>query len=104
MVWPDPAGAAEMSDVILLEPRLDYQAVAPLLERLRAAGPAPLTLDAREVGHVGALALQVILSAVKTRAAAGQETRLANPPDACIDQLALFGFSPETLSRPETWT
>ncbi|MGC8202553.1 STAS domain-containing protein [Aliiroseovarius sp. PTFE2010] len=93
-----------MSAEIELDPRLDYQAVAPLVGQLADAKDDDLILNARHVVHVGALALQVVLSMVKARASAGQTTRLVNATDTCVDQLGLFGFSPETLTNPETWT
>lgn len=93
-----------MSAEIELDPRLDYQSVAPLANTLADVNDDDLTLNARHVVHVGAQALQVLLSAVKTRAAAGQTTSFVNATDTCVDQLGLFGFTPETLANPETWT
>ncbi|WP_417249208.1 STAS domain-containing protein [Celeribacter sp.] len=91
-----------MSTITLPE-RLDYQSMPQLLEQLKAQDADDLTLDAAAVRHLGTLPLQVLLSAIKTRAAAGKTTHLANTSDACIDLLSLFGFSPETMTQPETW-
>ena len=93
-----------MSVHVQLHDRLDYQSVAPLLAELRAITDDDLVIDAANVRHLGTLPLQVILSTVKTRAAAGKATRLANASDSCVDILSLFGFSPETLTQPEAWT
>lgn len=93
-----------MSSAIILDARLDYHALPELVTRLGATGDEPLVIDAAGVSHIGALALQVLLSTIKTRAAADQETTLINLPDAGVEQLALFGFTPETLTQPETWT
>ncbi|MFT6605403.1 MAG: anti-anti-sigma regulatory factor [Halocynthiibacter sp.] len=93
-----------MSGAITLDSRLDYQAIAPLSDALKAAPAGDMVLDACNVSHVGAQALQVILSAIKTRAASGGSSRIINVTDNCIDQLSLFGFTPESLTEPEAWT
>ncbi|MGH1329381.1 MAG: STAS domain-containing protein [Paracoccaceae bacterium] len=93
-----------MSGSIALESRLDYQSIVPLSEALKAAPAGEMVLDAARVSHIGAQALQVILSAIKTRAGAGGSARIINVSDSCIDQLGLFGFTPESLSQPEGWT
>lgn len=93
-----------MSTHVQLHDRLDYQSVAPLLKELSAINDDELIIDASQVRHMGTLPLQVILTTVKSRADAGRKTQLANASDSCIDILSLFGFSPETLTQPETWT
>jgi len=93
-----------MGTTICLSERLDYQAVDPLLSEVRAAGDAPLVFDGANVRHIGALALQVLLSTVKTRASAGHETSLTHASDAFVDGLRLMGFTPETLTNMEAWT
>ncbi|GEM_PF-1044191 len=93
-----------MSSAITLDARLDYHALPELVAKLGTAGDEPLVIDAAGVTHIGALALQVLLSAIRTRAAADLDTALINLPDAGVEQLALFGFTPETLTQPETWT
>ena len=89
---------------VQLPDRLDYQSVVPLLADIEAVDDDDLVLDAAQVRHMGTLPLQAILSTVKTRAGSGKKTRLANASDSCVDMLSLFGFSPETLTQPETWT
>jgi anti-anti-sigma regulatory factor len=93
-----------MTVQVQLHDRLDYQSVAPLISELSAINDAEVLIDASEIRHLGAQCLQVILSAVKTRSQAGQTTQIVNASDACIDTLELFGFTPETLTQPETWT
>lgn len=93
-----------MTTHVQLHDRLDYQSVAPLLSELKSITDAELVIDASNVRHFGSLPLQVILSCVKSRAAEGKTTRLANASDGCVDILSLFGFSPETLTQPEAWT
>ncbi|SLN64768.1 hypothetical protein AQS8620_02970 [Aquimixticola soesokkakensis] len=92
-----------MSTTVTLDARLDYQSVEPLRDTLLAAGPAELVIDAAHVRHIGTLALQTILAVVKTRATNNQATRVREASDACVDQLGLFGFTPETLTQPEEW-
>jgi hypothetical protein len=93
-----------MTTHVHLHDRLDYQSVMPLMAELAAISDATLVIDAGNIRHLGTLPLQVILSAVKTRAAQGKSTRLASASDNCVDMLGLFGFTPETLTQPEAWT
>lgn len=93
-----------MSDAVTLGERLDYSSITPLVDKLSTYEGDKLVIDAGGVKHLGALALQVILTSVKSRAEAGKETVFQSASDACVDQLALFGFSPETLTNPEAWT
>ncbi len=93
-----------MTTHVQLHDRLDYQSVMPLMEELKAITDDDLVIDAGNLRHLGTLPLQVILAAVKQRAAQGKTTRLANASDGCVDMLSLFGFTPETLTQPEAWT
>ncbi|AJE46901.1 STAS domain-containing protein [Celeribacter indicus] len=93
-----------MTRHVPLHDRLDHRSAPALLEALRAGAGDDLVLDAADVRHLGALPLQILLSAAKTRAASGRSTRLVNASDACLEMLDLFGFTPDTLTRPETWT
>lgn len=93
-----------MSGAITLDSRLDYQSTVPLCEALKSAPEGELLLDACNVSLLGAQALQIILSAIKTRSAVGGTAKIINVSDSCIDQLGLFGFTPETLTEPEAWT
>lgn len=87
-----------------LPSRLDYQSLPDLIEKLQSAGDEKLIIDAGALRHLGTLSLQAILSTFKTRAAAGQQSALVNANDSTVDMLGLFGFSPETLTQPESWT
>jgi anti-anti-sigma regulatory factor len=89
---------------VQLHDRLDYQSVPPLLSELQAIDDGEIVIDAGQVRHLGALSLQVLLSAIKTRHEAGKSTHLVNASDYCIDLLSLFGFTPENLTQPESWT
>ncbi len=93
-----------MTTQVHLHDRLDYQSVAPLFAEFKAISDDHLVIDASQVRHIGTLPLQVILASVKHRAAEGKTTVLSNASDSCVDMLGLFGFTPETLTQPETWT
>ncbi|MCA0044973.1 hypothetical protein [Celeribacter litoreus] len=93
-----------MTTCVQLSDRLDYLAVGPLLSELKGVTDDDLILDASAVRHLGALPLQILLSTIKTRAAAAKRTTLSEPSDSCVDALGLFGFSPQTLTQPEAWT
>lgn len=89
---------------VQLHDRLDYQSVPPLLTELKAIDDAEIVIDAGQVRHLGALSLQVLLSTIKTRQEAGKSTHITNASDSCVDLLSLFGFTPENITQPETWT
>ena len=81
-----------------LPQRLDLPAAQALaLDLIRIRG-APAVLDASQVRRMGALALQVLLSARKTWAADGQTLTIEHPSPEFRDALALFGA--ETLGGP----
>ena len=87
---------------VLLAPKLDQKAAIALAEELRARRGADLCLDARDTTHVGALAVQVVLAAARTWARDGRALHLVGVSDACVDQLSLLGFTPETLVEGAT--
>jgi anti-anti-sigma regulatory factor len=89
---------------VQLHDRLDYQSVPPLLAELQAIDDPEIIIDAGQVRHLGAMSFQVLLSAIKTRHEAGKSTRLINASENCVDLLSLFGFTPENLTQPESWT
>lgn len=93
-----------MTTNVQLHDKLDYHAVAPLLAELTAIDDPELVLDASQIRHLGAQCLLVLLSSIKTRAAAGHTTELMTPSDQCTDCLDLFGFTPETFTQPEMWS
>ncbi len=93
-----------MTAQITLNTRLDYQSISPLANELKACQDTDLAIDAGKVRHLGALTMQLLLATAKSRALCGQSTRIINASDACVDQLGLFGYSPESFSQPEAWT
>ncbi len=91
-----------MSDTLVLQPRLDISAADPLAQALRTRLGSDLTVDARDVTHLGAMCLQVLLSAAQTVRRAGHRFTLANASDRVLDQLRSMGFTPETLAEGRT--
>ena len=79
---------------------LDLQAAGPLRAELLALRGRPLTIAAWQVGRLGGLCLQVLISARKTWAEDGVALRLDEPSEAFIEQLAGFG-APDLAYQPE---
>lgn len=81
-----------------LPERLDTEAARALTDQLLSQVGQDLELDATHVSHIGALCLQVLVSAAKTCGLNDQKMAILNVSDALAEQLFLFGFTPETLS------
>lgn len=90
-----------MTATLALDPKLDLRAAGPLRDEILDRSGADLVLDANAVNHVGALALQVIRAAAKSWEADGHVLSLTNVSTDVADQLALLGFTPETVTRWE---
>ena len=88
----DPRGAA--SAVVHLPARLELPAVQRLADELAQCRGGPAELDASQVQRMGALALQVLLSARKTWAADGQQLMIKDPSPQFCEAMALFGVAP----------
>lgn len=84
-----------------LAPRLDLRAIGPLRKDILCHRGADLALDAGEVEHLGALAVQLIRSAARTWAEDGHTLVLDNASTDLADQMGLLGFAPETITRWE---
>lgn len=87
-----------MTAVLTLSEKLDFSAVARLKSELLALSGQDVEVDATCVNHMGTLCLQVLLAASKDWGAAGKKFDVISASDICSTQLALHGFSPETLS------
>lgn len=85
--------------VINLEERLDLRAATPLAEALSAARGEALMLDAAAVDQIGALAVQVIRSAAQSWSLDGHPLSLVNAATDLVDQLQLFGFDQDGLTK-----
>ncbi len=79
--------------------RLDLPAVGPLRRDILARRGGDLALDAAEVDHLGALALQVIRAAARTWCDDGHALSMQNASDTLSDQLALLGFTADTVTE-----
>lgn len=88
-----------MSDPIQLAPRLDLPAASALKTTLTEHSEGDLVMDLAEVKHLGALCLQVMLSAAASAVAAGRSVSVVNTSDRVIDQLRVMGMTPETIAR-----
>jgi chemotaxis protein CheX len=74
-----------------LAPVLDMPAARRLAAVLGECRGRPIEVDASRVKRIGALALQVLLSARKTWAADGHLLRLRDPSPQLCEALALSG-------------
>ena len=86
-----------MTARLQLSAKLDTRAATDLAEALRGHAGSDLTLDAGAVTHLGALALQTLMVAGATWAAAGQTLALEHLSDEAAGQLRLFGVTPDGL-------
>jgi chemotaxis protein CheX len=77
--------------VIALPAVLDLKAARPLAGELLARRGGALSLDASRVERLGALCLQVLLSARLTWDADGKPLTLKDPSPAFEEQFGLFG-------------
>lgn len=88
-----------MTDTLVLPPRLDLSAAEQLAQSLRKRLGGDVVVDARDVTHLGALCLQVMLATAQTLRRAGHRFRLVNASDRVLQQLAALGHTPESLSE-----
>jgi chemotaxis protein CheX len=93
------ASKAQRTSHLRLARKLDQNATIALIEDLRARRGSDLGLDASDTTHIGSLALQTIVAAAASWARDGHRLTLVNASDACVDQLSLLGFTPETLTE-----
>lgn len=90
------------TDRISLPAKLDQKAVSALADELRGRRGGDLMLDAAATRQLGSLAVQTLLCAARSWARDGRRLALVNLSDACVEQLRLLGFSPETLLEGAT--
>lgn len=93
-----------MAEPVILPPRLDLAAAAPLAADLSAAlasGARSLSLDAGAVSHLGGLCLQVLIAAARDCGRAGRAFRI-DPRSAAFDAaLVQFGLPPASLNSEQ---
>ncbi|MGH1369154.1 MAG: STAS domain-containing protein [Maritimibacter sp.] len=87
---------------VTLEPKLDLRAASELRSALLDLKGQDVVLDAVNVDHFGALALQVVRAASKTWAEAGASFGIENVSSDLSDQLTLLGYTPDNLTTWET--
>ncbi len=87
-----------MTTVFTLQERLDFSAVHELKEALENQAGNDLEIDASAVKHMGTLCLQILIAAARDWARAGHKFKISSPSETCLSQLALHGFSPDTLT------
>ncbi len=88
-----------MAEPLIPESRLDVTQAAGLHAALMARAGQDVTLDMAEVTQLGALCLQVLVSAARSLRAAGAALRLVNVPDKVLAQMTAMGMSPETIAE-----
>ena len=84
---------------LVLDPKLDLSAASDLLMSLRAKAGSDVVIDMINVTHMGALCLQVIISAARSAHGAGHAFGFVNTSDRVLDQLRLMGLTPETVAE-----
>ncbi|MGC3936841.1 STAS domain-containing protein [Roseobacter sp. EG26] len=88
-----------MSTPVTLPARLDLSAASALMTTLKEHTDGDLVMDLSEVKHLGALCLQVLISASDKAVAAGRSVSLINASDRVVDQLRVMGMTPEIITR-----
>lgn len=91
------AATASKTVRLQLSAKLDQKAAIALADELRELRGSDLCLDAQATTHIGTLAIQTFIAAARSWADDGHSLKLINVSDACVDQLSLLGFTPETL-------
>jgi chemotaxis protein CheX len=92
----EPAAPA----VVSLQPVLDLQAAEPLRAELMSLRGRPVTLDASQVTRLGALCVQVLMSARKIWSEDGVYLTVDQPSSGFSEQWAAFA-APELQFQPE---
>jgi anti-anti-sigma regulatory factor len=86
-----------MTDVLSPKGKLDLTAAADLHAAFMAQPDGDVVLDLGGVALMGALCLQVCISAARTLGAQGHAVRVINTPDHVAAQMAAMGMTPDTL-------
>ena len=87
-----------MTAVVNLPAKLDTSAAALLRAEVAASAGNDLTIEANAVEHLGALCLEVLLTARHVWSSGGQKLELAAPSQAFLADLETFGLAPDDLS------
>lgn len=82
---------------VALAPKLDTAASVELRKALIAAKDDDVVFDASAVEMVGAMCLELLMSAGVLWPKAGHSVSLENPSPQMTDDLGRFGLTPDTL-------
>lgn len=88
-----------MTDPVVLEAKMDITAASVLLTTLRDRTEAEVIIDMKDVRHLGALCLQVLLSAAKTLSEEERKITIINTSDRVLDQMRVMGMTPEAVAK-----
>ncbi len=88
-----------MTQTVQLAGKLDLSAVAGLHETLMGAKGRDVICDLRDARHIGALCLQVLLSAAQTAKDTGQQFKVVGASPRVRGQIEIMGFNPDTLTK-----
>lgn len=91
-----------MTETISLDAKLDLPAASKLMTALTAQEADELVLDFENVTHLGALCVQVLISAAKTANSGSGSISFTNVSDRVIDQLRVMGLTPESIAKGTT--
>lgn len=87
--------------VYILERKLDPTAARAMLSGLMEHRGKPLDIDASQVTHVGALAVEVLLSAGQQWQSDGQPIRIVSPTQVMDDVFRTLGLDPVALAAAD---
>lgn len=88
-----------MADALSPKGKLDLTAASDLHAAFVAHAGGDVVLDLSNVSQMGALCVQVCVSAAKTLQGQGHHLEIVNTPDAVLAQMGSMGLTPETLAE-----
>lgn len=92
-------GQLDMNKPIILQSKLDLPAAGPLAKSILDLEEGNVVLDAQEVSQIGALCVQVMLSAATSANKSGHALSIINANDRVLEQLSYFGLTPESIAE-----
>lgn len=88
-----------MKEPLQMADKLDLSAASDLMSQLKNRSEDEVVLDFADVKHMGALCLQVLLSAATNAVSENRKIAIVNASDRVVDQLRVMGMTPEMISR-----
>ena len=92
-------GQLDMNTPIILQSKLDLPAAGPLAKSILDIAEGDVVLDAQGVSQIGALCVQVMLSAATSAKKSGRALSIINTNDKILEQLSYFGLTPESIAE-----